>query len=325
MAGGLFGYLLAGAAEGVGTGIVDRAKAKREQALKDLEYKRLLDRDQSQRDFTASQNELTREFTAEQNDLNRLDAAKRAEADRYTLLSAEQAEAMGLDPKKRWQVSGDNKVSEVGGGGVNIDMKGASALEVSFAKKYETISNQADAAKTMVSLYDLAEEALKTGVRTGTFGENELALRKFAGAMGIGDADTLASGELLKALQNRMALQMRNPDSGMGMPGSVSDRDILFLKDAQIGIDRSPEGNALMLEAFRRIEQRKLDIAEMADQYVIDNGNLDPKFNQKVRQYAEDNPLFADGLGMKDSTTRTPLGAGESRDLGDGISIKRGR
>ena len=111
-------------------------------------------------------------------------------------------------------------------------------------------------------------------------------------ALGIGNADKIAGGELLTAVQNRMALQMRSPDSGMGMPGAVSDRDLTFLKEAQIGLDRTPEGNRKMLDAFRKLEQRKLEIAQLADQYIQQNGRLDAGFNQAVRQYAAANPMF---------------------------------
>src|SRR5690606_10596960 len=131
-----------------------------------------------------------------------------------------------------------------------------------------------------------------TGVRTGFGAEAELNLRQLGAAMGIDtDPEKLAGGELIRSIQNRMALTMRSPDGGMGMPGALSDRDIKFLKDSQIGIDRSPEGNQRMLEAYRKMEQRKVELAQLADQYVEQNGQLDAGFNKAVREYAKANPL----------------------------------
>jgi len=92
---------------------------------------------------------------------------------------------------------------------------------------------------------------------------------------------------------------MRNPDGGMGMPGALSDRDIRFLKDSQIGIDRSPEGNRRMLQAFRLMEQRKIELARLADEYMTEHGRLDAGFNRVVRDYANANPLFQTGLGLQ--------------------------
>ena len=157
-----------------------------------------------------------------------------------------------------------------------------------------------------MSLYDLAEQALDTGVRTGSFGEHEQNMRRFGMLLGIGNADQLAGGELLTSVQNRMALIMRNPDSGMGMPGAVSDRDLTFLKDAQIGMNRTPEGNRQMLQAFRLLEQRKLEIAQLADAYVEQHGQLDVGFNKIVKRYAAENPLFPLSANRPAGSTNDP-------------------
>lgn len=161
-----------------------------------------------------------------------------------------------------------------------------------FAKRYDDMSRAASNAQDMLGMYDIAEQAFNSGVRTGVGGEAELGLRRMGQALGIGDADKIAGGELVRSVQNRLALTMRNPDSGMGMPGAVSDRDITFLKDSQVGLDRSPEGNRQMLEAFRKLEQRKIEIAELADQYIQKNGRLDTGFNDAVREFADANPMF---------------------------------
>lgn len=163
-----------------------------------------------------------------------------------------------------------------------------------FAKRYDDIGKAAASAQDMLGMYDLAESALSSGVRTGFGGEAELNLRRFAQTLGVGNAEKVAGGELVRAIQNRMALIMRSPDGGMGMPGSVSDRDIVFLKDSQIGIDRSPEGNRKMLAAFRALEGRKVEIARLADEYIAANGRLDAGFNKQVREYANANPLFGE-------------------------------
>lgn len=162
-----------------------------------------------------------------------------------------------------------------------------------FARRYDDISKAAGNAQQMLGMYDLAEQALATGVRTGIGGDAEITLRQLGSAMGIDtDPKKLAGGELIRAVQNRMALTMRSPDGGMGMPGALSDRDIQFLKDSQIGVDRSPEGNRRMLQAFRAMEQRKIEIAQLADQYVQQHGRLDAGFNRTVQDYAKANPLF---------------------------------
>ncbi|MBC2768556.1 hypothetical protein [Pusillimonas minor] len=162
-----------------------------------------------------------------------------------------------------------------------------------FAKRYDDITAGAMNAQQMMGMYDLAEQALDSGVRTGFGADTEIGLRQFGAALGIDTSpEKLAGGELIRAIQNRMALAMRSPDGGMGMPGALSDRDIQFLKDSQVGIDRSPEGNRRMLQAFRAMEKRKIELSKLADDYIEKNGRLDTGFNAAVRQYANQNPLF---------------------------------
>lgn len=172
--------------------------------------------------------------------------------------------------------------------------------ESAFAKKYgelqgeklDKLVNAGENAGQMMDMYDLVERGLDSEVSTGSFGDAELGVRKFAQYLGMdGGADKIAGGEIIKAVQNKMALLMRNPDSGMGMPGSVSDKDLQFLKDAQVGIGQSGPGNRALLEAFRRIERRKIDIADMAEAYAEKNHTL-RGFQKQAREFAEKNPLF---------------------------------
>ena len=179
-------------------------------------------------------------------------------------------------------------------GAPSVNIHGDKKMAEGFAKRYFDLQEKAGSAESAIALYDIAEQALNTGVRTGALGEFENTMRSFAGAIGIGNPEKLKGGELMTAVQNRLALNMRNPASGMGMPGAVSDRDIKFLKDSQPGLDRSPASNAFMIEAFRRIERRKIEIASMAQEYAANNnGRLDVGFTRVVREFAKNNPLFA--------------------------------
>ncbi|QFY77525.1 hypothetical protein DUD43_07400 [Alcaligenes faecalis] len=177
-----------------------------------------------------------------------------------------------------------------------------------FAKRYDDISSGAVNAQQMMGMYDLAEQALNSGVRTGLGADAEITLRQLGAAMGMNtEPEKLAGGELVRAVQNRMALLMRSPDGGMGMPGALSDRDIRFLKDSQIGIDRSPEGNRAMLQAFRAMEKRKIEMAQLADQYIQENGRLDAGFNRTLREFAEANPIFDPGQPLTGGTRDSQL------------------
>ena len=128
-----------------------------------------------------------------------------------------------------------------------------------------------------------AEAALNRGIYTGIGGEIVQQGRKLAGAMGMANPDDVAAGEQITKLQNEMALIIRNPDSGMGLPGAASDRDVAFLRSMQIGLDKSPKANKQFIEASRRIKQRQIQLANMANDYVEENGELDQNFYAQVR------------------------------------------
>lgn len=165
------------------------------------------------------------------------------------------------------------------------------------AERLDAYNKAADNAMDMLSGFDAIEAGLNTGVRTGSFGEGELNVRRFASTvLGMGDEEVqnaLAGGELIQKMSNRMALLMRNPESGMGMPGSVSDKDIEFLKQSQIGLSSSEPGNKAALEVFRRLERRKIEYAELAEEYADKNGSM-RGFREHARKYFDANPLFDD-------------------------------
>lgn len=196
-----------------------------------------------------------------------------------------------------------------------------------FEERYATINDQAANAATMMGMYEIADAALNAGLETGPLAETTLALRRLGQALGMDvDENAAADAEMLKSVTNRMALMMRNPDSGMGMPGAVSDRDLTFLKDAQIGLDRSPEGNRRMLRAFMALEQRKIDLARFTDEYLAANGSLDYRYNQAVREWAKANPLFGDGFfdGIEETTLPPVQGPVLGREELDALQLLEG-
>ena len=196
--------------------------------------------------------------------------------------------------------------------GVTINNAGEKAGSVEmgklFAKRYDNIQSAADNAQETLANTDQLKAGLEMGTRTGALGEFEGTVRSYAQLLGVGNVEKLAGAELINATRNKMSLLMRSPDSGMGMPGALSDRDLKFLKDAQPGLERSPVGNSVMIDAIERMAQRKLDTARLADEYVAKNGQLDAGFNTQLRTFAAENPLFEEGWGqMKGPEAPTAL------------------
>ncbi len=199
---------------------------------------------------------------------------------------------------------------------VNIDQRHesefAKKLAAQEAERYGKLINGGSLAREQIANLDVVAEAAEIYNRnshlgTGALAPYEAKLRSIGQSFGIGKAETLGAAELLTSIQNRMALLMRNPDGGMGMPGALSDADRNFLVASQPGIDKSPAGNRLMVEILKRIEQRKIQIAEMAADWVGSNGTM-RGFEQHVNKWANANPLFGD---LKDMFAPKRTGGGE--------------
>lgn len=182
----------------------------------------------------------------------------------------------------------------------NVDLKAETAEQSKIggdrADDYINIRKSARSAMDTLQNYDLIQKGLDSGVRTGALGEGEQQARKLYAYMFPEDADNaqkVAGGELIQKVGNKMALLMRNPESGMGMPGSLSDKDLAFLKESQLGLTTTGAGNKLTLEVFRRMEQRKIDQSVEADKWVDEHGTM-AGFNKHWREYSKSRPMFDD-------------------------------
>lgn len=94
------------------------------------------------------------------------------------------------------------------------------------------------------------------------------------------------------SLANEMALQLRNPASGGGMPGSLSDADRQFLASMTASVGNDPRAIPLMLDARIALEKRNQEVGKMARQYRMQNGKIDEGFFQVVQDFADKNTIF---------------------------------
>ncbi|MEM8647200.1 MAG: hypothetical protein AAGF86_12755 [Pseudomonadota bacterium] len=135
------------------------------------------------------------------------------------------------------------------------------------------------------------QTALKT-TATG-FGQKQLLnVRKAAKTLGF-DVGNVGEAETLQALGNQLALELRNPSGGAGMPGAMSDKDREFLVSSVPGLDKTPDGNRKLIDYAIRVEERKQQVAKFATQYRKENqGRLDIGFYDALAQWSEQNPLF---------------------------------
>jgi hypothetical protein len=167
--------------------------------------------------------------------------------------------------------------------------------------KYQEAGKLARAEEANLSRLD----SLLDNVETGAFKGTTTQLKKAAMAAGIdlsaaGIADDVAPVEAALALSNEMALQLRNPAGGAGMPGAMSDADRVFLGSMVPGIETTREGRKLQIYTRRKLNERRIVEAKEANAYYSKYGRLDPKFDQQMQEYADANPIFKPVQGEQD-------------------------
>jgi hypothetical protein len=109
-------------------------------------------------------------------------------------------------------------------------------------------------------------------------------------AMGI--KDDVAPAQAARALANQLALELRNPAGGAGMPGALSDKDREFLVQSIPGLENDPKGNEKMIEYRAKLARREQQVARMARDYRRKSGKFDEGFFDELQQWSDKNPLF---------------------------------
>ncbi len=165
-------------------------------------------------------------------------------------------------------------------------------------ERYNMIQDQAFEAMNQRATYEAIDSVLE-GVETGAMKQTTTDIKAIAKSIGIdleafGITDDVSNVQAANAFSNQLALRFRNPDSGFGLTGNTSDRDVKFLQSITPQVWQTPEGRQMISEVMRRIANRKIDTAMMASDYLQENGRFDAGFTRELERYADANPLFDD-------------------------------
>jgi hypothetical protein len=196
------------------------------------------------------------------------------------------------------------------------------ASSKTFSKVYEGARSAAVKSKDTLDNVDILLGALDKGLYTGTGGEFAQEARRFAASLGFGEfKDTASAGEVFDSIAKGMALEKRDPATGAGMPGALSDADREYLKSMVPNLGKTVEGNRLLLQMIGRMAQRKIEYYDLMNEYIAQNGQLDAGFDKQMKGHK-----WADLFADLPKVTRKPLvtekpgtqrGAGQTLTLQD--------
>lgn len=186
---------------------------------------------------------------------------------------------------------------------VNVNNAQESAFAKNFGKiladEYMSTQKAGQESINQTAKYQRLNQLLE-GVQTGRFTGTAKEVKKAAKGIGIniealGIPDDVSQLEAAEALSNQMALELRNPAGGAGMPGAMSDADRQYLQRMVPGIANTPEGRALMVETAQKLAKRNAEVAQLARNYRLKTGRFDDGFYNVLAEYSAQNPLFSDG------------------------------
>lgn len=180
---------------------------------------------------------------------------------------------------------------------VNLNTTGEaeSAKEIGkgFGEQYNAILKGAEAATRKLDRADRLTNLLD-GLETGKLTPLALGAAGYGRSLGFKIDPKWSNIEAAQALTAEMALELRNPSGGAGMPGALSDKDREFLTSMVPGVDKTPQGRKLIVETTRKLAKREREVAAMARAYRQQRGGVfDEGFYDVLADYSAKNPLFA--------------------------------
>ena len=160
---------------------------------------------------------------------------------------------------------------------------------------YKKITESLPTLDQGINNLELVSGLLERGVPTGKVTNATLPVRQWAKQLHLltdEAADQVGDQELLTSVQNRMAMILRNPESGGGLPGSASDRDVQFLKDAVPSLEKTPAGNRLITLTALAVMKRERQLASATGEYLTQGGSYQ-KLSSFTTKWRDENPLLA--------------------------------
>lgn len=166
------------------------------------------------------------------------------------------------------------------------------------AEQYKQIQTAGFKAPSEIAKYKQLGELLANhdGGKLSGMG---LDIAQAANSLGLKIDKNLSNKEASVKLTNELALALRNPAGGEGMPGAMSDADREFLMRSVPNLAQSAEGRGKMIEMQVKSLQRQTEVASMARKWQQRYGRLDAAnpatgktFYDNLKEWSEANSLF---------------------------------
>lgn len=176
-----------------------------------------------------------------------------------------------------------------------------------FGDQYIDLQKSGLAANQKIANLDRMQGLLE-GVNTGKLTPAGTELAAYAKSLGFNMDPNLGNKQAADALSKEMALQLRNPSGGAGMPGALSDQDRKYLEAMVAGLGKDPQANKLIIDGMRSLSKRDQEVAQIARDYRQKKGQLDEGFYNELKTWSDKNQLFRRKSGTSGALKRNADG-----------------
>jgi hypothetical protein len=165
------------------------------------------------------------------------------------------------------------------------------------ATAYEGMQASARKAPSEIAKYQRLGDLLG-GYEGGKFSPALKDFSSAANSLGFNIDKNLPNKEAAAAITNQLALSLRDPSNGGGMPGAMSDADRNFLVQSVPGLVQTAAGRKSMVQAQVKVLQRNQDVGAMARKWSGRFGRIDKPdatgktFQDYLDAWATAHPLF---------------------------------
>jgi hypothetical protein len=165
------------------------------------------------------------------------------------------------------------------------------------AKSYQDVLDAGNNAPAKIAKLQQIDRLLGD-FEGGKFGGTKVGFASALNSLGVKIDPKLGNEQAAQALSSQMALELRDPSSGGGMPGSMSNSDREFLTRMAPGLSQSAQGRRQLVQMGVAVQQRNADVAQKARAWTKGNGRLDKPdkngmdFYDYLGQWSAAQPLF---------------------------------
>jgi hypothetical protein len=227
------------------------------------------------------------EFIVQSNLLSRKPVEANNMADRYAL-SMFKAPFSSLNSQQQAEVLEATKQRD-------IDIKTQSNLsDAMIDYSYKTIADYRTEAQNsrkiqtdLLQMEEMLDEIYASGEETGPTEQIATKYQSMLNNFGIKKNDIVGKKEFVNAIAQGLAKKQRTPGEGI-----MTDADFRVFENIVPGLGKSEQANRYLIASMKKLNQRNIEVSQMANKYMQQHGYLKPEFFTMLDRYFEQNPLF---------------------------------